>query len=317
MRPTFAKQHTPNMDKVDAYAFARDKLCEDPTFEIDVLGELGKGANNVVLHVRMKDDRELAFRVPRTKSDTQQRGSAKWEAIFSILASQMGVAPKLHSVWFKRHRERKWKSGLYMLSDLYPYEMEYMMTSQRWRDAWLANKDDVGKQLLAHLKTLSDKHILAYDVKPSNVVLKENGSGGFDARIIDFGTDFVERRNGSDELDRSSPVVDFVARLAGEDDALVSHLLFATMLLILSATITVRLRSERYRQNLSLDTRKQLHPLAETTADFLASMQGKHRKMLREVLRHDEIRGVLRHYHSRRNAGTERTFKYAKGQELP
>ena len=33
-------------------------------------------------------------------------------------------------------------------------------------------------------------------------------------------------------------------------------------------------------------------------------------------VRHDDVRGVLRHYHSRRSSGTRRTLRYARGEEF-
>ena len=38
-------------------------------------------------------------------------------------------------------------------------------------------------------------------------------------------------------------------------------------------------------------------------------------EVVREVLRVDEVRGVLHHYHGRRYAGTRRTLRLARGVE--
>eukprot|EP00966_Prymnesium_polylepis_P039862 925421-Prymnesium_polylepis.1 len=79
--------------------------------------ELGKGSNNKVFRVTWNGD-EVILRTPRRRSDTQQRGSAKWEYLHTLCASNIGVAPKLRKAWFSRHTEQhdevNWPSGLYM-----------------------------------------------------------------------------------------------------------------------------------------------------------------------------------------------------------
>ena len=54
---------------------------------------------------------------------------------------------------------------------------------------------------------------------------------------------------------------------------------------------------------------------APVAGDLIRSMQGRNVALLREVLRTDEVRGVLRHYHGRRDAGTKRTLRFAEGVE--
>ena len=63
------------------------------------------------------------------------------------------------------------------------------------------------------------------------------------------------------------------------------------------------------------EQRAGINPLASRAAALLAGMQECNIALVRDVLRADEVKGVLRHYHSRRNAGTKRTLRLARGAE--
>jgi hypothetical protein len=68
-----------------------------------VLGdELGRGANNRVFRAEYQG-RDCVLRVPRRRSETQQRGSALWELRHTLCASRLGVGPKVFATWCARH----------------------------------------------------------------------------------------------------------------------------------------------------------------------------------------------------------------------
>ena len=62
---------------------------------------------------------------------------------------------------------------------------------------------------------------------------------------------------------------------------------------------------------------QKLAPGARLGEQQLAMLFDCSRTIVREVLRTDEVRGVLRHYHGRRDSGTRRTLGWARGVEHP
>ena len=98
-------------------------------------------------------------------------------------------------------------------------------------------------------------------------------------------------------------------------DAVVSHVLFAAMLVQLAATTTHRIYRDRHNHRMGAEERAAANPVAPLATQLLDGMQARNVALVREVLRVDDVRGVLRHYHGRRNAGTHRTLAFARGAE--
>jgi len=143
---------------------------------------------------------------------------------------------------------------------------------------------------------------------------------GVDVRVIDFGRDFCECNVAHPT--QSSPNIDMLRRrIAAEGgtdthvDERISHILFTVMMIIFSATTTRCLYEDRGHHRLSESERADAHPLCKTVNSWLQSMRGRDIMLVRELLRMDEVRGVLRHYHGRRNSGTGRTMRFASGIE--
>ena len=93
---------------------------------LELKEELGKGSNNKVFRSTLNGT-DYAFRVPRRKSDTQQRGSAVWEFRHTLKASQLGVGPLVYDWRAARGTRRRSSlrtracacaSGLYVLTEL-------------------------------------------------------------------------------------------------------------------------------------------------------------------------------------------------------
>lgn len=298
---------------------ARTKLPEGLVVE----KEIGKGSNNKVFACTTADGTECVLRAPRRRSDTQQRGSAVWEFRHTLKASQLGVGPTVYHAWCARHATGRWPSGLYVVTERFSHDLDdVLLVRDEMRDDYLARCDEVGDALVECLKTLSDALIFVYDLKPSNVVVDLDGDSAR-TKIIDFGRDFCEWAGCEQDPESRTPIVDMLRkRVRARDgegrtvDAVVSHVLFAAMLVVLSATTTYRLHDERTEHRMGAAERQKVHPVAARTRDLLDSMQGQNLALLREVLRSDDVRGVLRHYHGRRNAGTRRTLRLARGVEL-
>jgi serine/threonine protein kinase len=276
--------------------------------------ELGKGSNNKVFRVTWNGD-EVILRTPRRRSDTQQRGSAKWEYLHTLCASNIGVAPKLRKAWFSRHAEQheevNWPSGLYMVMDYYAYDLEKFIMSKKSRNQALEKSSDIGAQILLKLECLTKNDMFVYDLKPSNIVL--NVEGGLDVRIIDYGRDFCELNSPKckAEVDINTPVLNIVNKLTNGDSELMKHIIFAVMLIQLSSTTTRHIYEDRGEHRMSREERREINPIVAPASNLIESMQGKNIKVLRDILRCDEVRSVLKHYHGRRNGGTKRTLQFA------
>ena len=283
---------------------------------IEVFEELGRGSNNRVFRATC-DGKDCVLRVPRRRSDTQQRGSATWELRHSLRASQLGVGPTIYRAWSARHASKRWPSGLYLVEERFSHDLETVLTDRTLRDP--ARTEALGRGIVACIKKLAEDRLFVYDLKPSNLVVNLEDAT---VKVIDFGHDFCEWPKGEGA---NAPHVDLVTRRAAESaatsgggtsDELVTHVLFTAMLVVLAATTTRRMHDDRSEHRMPRDERERLNPVAPLAKALMDGMQGRNLALVREVLRADEVRGVLQHYHGRRYAGTKRTLGLALGVEV-
>ena len=305
------------VETLEDITVARTRLPDD----LELFEELGKGSNNRVLRARYKGE-DCAFRAPRRRSDTQQRGSALWEYKHLQLASDLKVGPRVLTAWFARHATREWPSGLYVVMERFEYDLETALCGDRdVIPRALARRNAVENDLVRCLARLADAHLFVYDLKPSNVVVQLGDADEVRVRVIDFGRDFCEWSSASEaDPTRSSPNIDMLRRrMCGDPDHDVDkriyHVLFATMMIVLSATTTRCLYEDRGHHRLCAEERTEAHPLRASVNALLDSMRDRDLQLVRYLLRTDDVRGVLRHYHGRRNSGTGRSFAYARGHE--
>lgn len=294
----------------------RTKIPEN----LEIYEELGKGSNNTVFAASYNGN-NVVFRAPRRRSDTQQHGSAHWEYQHMSMASEWNVGPKIYKVWYARHATREWASGLYVIMERLDYDMETALCEDRdVIPKMLQCKDAVGSEVVRCLETLAKKHLFVYDLKPSNMVVRFHEGDGADVRVIDFGRDFCECNVAHPT--QSSPNIDMLRRrIAAEGgnethvDERISHILFSVMMIIFSATTTRCLYEDRAHHRLPEPERADAHPVRAKVHSLLQSLRDRDMMLVRELLRMDEVRGVLRHYHGRRNSGTGRTMRFASGVE--
>ena len=286
--------------------------------------ELGKGSNNKVCVLSLDDDphNDFVIRMPRRKSDTQQTGNSLWECRHTIRAVELGVAPEVKTVWIARHSKHGFASGLYMIMSRFQYDLDDVMIDKpELRSTFLKYKETIVSQVIHCLKKLADDHMFVYDLKPSNVVITMEDDTPV-VKIIDFGRDFCEW-GGLDVPDANTPVISMLKKRIACDRSLepqevhelVSHLLFAAMMVGMSSTTTYRLYNERRDHRMSSKERREVNIFAPYVKQLLESMQGRNKDLLREMLRLDDVKNVFRHYHGRRNAGTRRTLLFAEGYE--
>ena len=296
---------------------SRTTLPED----LEVHEELGKGSNNRVFAATYRGE-DVVFRAPRRRSDTQQNGSAHWEYQHMMLASECDVGPRIHVAWYARHATREWPSGLYVIMERFEHDMETALCEDREViPRMIARRGAVETEVLRCLEVLARRHLFVFDLKPSNMVVRFHEKGeGVDVRVIDFGRDFSECT--IPHPTQASPNIDMLRRriaaetVKDEDvDERISHILFCVMAIVLSATTTRCLYEDRGHHRLSESERADAHPLAAKVRTLLESLRTRDLALVRDLLRMDEVRGVLRHYHGRRNSGTGRTIRLATGVE--
>lgn len=321
--------------------FAKNRLIVPrPKFPkaLKIGEELGKGSNNRVFLAKMGEE-DCVLRAPRRRSDTQQRGSAVWEFRHTLKASHLGVGPVVYDAWCARHAHDGWSSGLYMITESLPYDLDRVLTRKPdLRKRAVHHREAIGKAVVKCLTSLAENLIFVYDLKPNNLMVRfpeedeenpqdnqDNQDNQVDVRVIDFGRDFCEWAGCEQDPDSRTPIIDMLRkRIRASDkdlapkqvDAIVSHVLFATMLVQVAATTTQALYDDRRDHKMTKTERRDANPMVSLAIKLLKSMQGRNIALVREVLRTDDVRGVMAHYHSRRNSGTRRTFRYSRGEEV-
>lgn len=289
--------------------------------DVEVGDEIGKGTNNRVCKCTWKGKR-CVLRVPRRKSDTQQRGSAIWEFRHALRASQLKVGPTVYHAWYARHATSEWPSGLYVVMERFDHDLETILCEdEECMEGAIQKRDVIQTAICKCIESLAKERIFVFDLKPSNLVMRvDEASKEVEVRVIDFGRDFCEWTGCMTDPSRNTPHVDMLRRKLGESvdvEERITHIIFACMMVILSSTTTRTLYETREHHRMDATTRSKINPIATATNLLLESMQGRNVAVLRELLRMDEVRGVLRHYHGRRNSGTHRTLLFARGCETP
>lgn len=288
--------------------------------ELTVGRVLGKGANNNVMKATWKGE-PCVLRVPRRGCDTQQRGNSKWEYYHTAMAAELHSAPRMLAAWHVRHaKDRNWPSGLYMLQERYDDDLDSVLNDSVKRERYAG----VGERITECLSSLARAGMFVYDFKPSNVVVRQvDDDGRVEARVIDYGRDFCEWDGRGDEVDHHTPHIVMADRMLARmhpDPEERRHaralVLFAVMLIQLSAVTTRQLHSDRYKHRMDASARHDAHPMCAHVTALLGGMQGRHKRVVRVLLRADNVRSVLRHYNGRRRAGTGRTLRLAQGIEV-
>ena len=301
-------------DYVDLHAECKN--TEIPS-ELVITNELGRGSNNRVYEAEW-DGVQVCVRVPRRGSDTQSFGSAKWECAQTIKAGQIGIGPSVYSAWIAKHKINRYPAGLYMVTDIYDCNLEEFMTSRGKHVYVIKSTDQIAKSISKCLEKASKERMFLYDLKPSNVMVSVHDEPP-QAKLIDFGQDFCEWAETGRQDDRNI-VLRYLDSLVNNVDvrdktALRDHVVFATMMVLLSATTTSFLYHDRRKHELTKVEREKVNGIARLTNQLLDSMQSRSVSLVRKLLRHDEVRGVLKHYHGRKNSGTGNILKLARGIE--
>ena len=288
-----------------------------PSISID--DEIGRGSNNRVYRGIHNDATPVVIRIPRRKSDTERAGYATWEFRHTLLASNLGVAPVLYDSWYVRHAKSNQRAGLHMIQEYFPYDL--MNAFDEYQNEVIENCDQITNIIDSHIMKLANAEMLCYDLKPSNIVIRFEDD--IDVRFIDFGREFCEHNIGKDETQQRTPVTNMARQIAKKyagkhkysDFEVYRHLLYAVMVIILSAVTTHTIHEHRAVLRANADVRGQLNCVKPLATKLMDSTRGDFIRLVRDMLRQEDIKSLLRHYVGRRNSGTRRIFKLARGDD--
>ena len=278
---------------------------------------IGKGSNNSVFLAKTKDNQEIIVRFPRTNSDTQRIGNATWEFRNSLIAANAGAAPLIYDAWYTRHMTQQQKSGLHMITDYYPIDVhEFIMENH---DALFQNWNELRRQCVSNLRNMAKAGLFCYDLKPSNMVARISP---FTIKFIDFGRDFAEWRQYSakNEHIERAPVLSYIQKIVEASNLEVDNmtnediyyeLIFVTMLILLSSNIDYTIQQSTTAIRKSFASKHFPNFLFEDCAETRKCIHPSLIPLVKEILRHRDVKDTIRHYTGRRNCGTKRTFAYS------
>lgn len=284
--------------------------------------EIGRGSNNRVYRGLYDETTPIVVRIPRRKSDTEKAGFAMWEFKHTLVASRLGVAPILYDSWYNRHGKQKQKAGLYMIQEYFPSDL--MNALDEYQDEVIERRNEIGTMIKGHIDKLAKADMLCYDLKPGNIVVRfEDGS--MDLKFIDFGREFCEHAPtmSKEENQHRTPVTNIARTIAKKyagkhklrETDVYQHLLYCVMTVVLSAITTYTIHSQRESLKANYSLRKELNFTMDVANELLDTTRGDFIKLVKEMLRQEDIKDLLRHYLGRRNSGTKRVMRFARGIE--
>jgi hypothetical protein len=308
------------LDLEDASKYQRTTLIQSRPgtglkYGIKLIKLLGKGSNNAVYLAQTKEGTKVVVRQPRRNSDTQRIGNASWEFRNTAIAAQLETCPSLFDAWYVRHATKLQRGGLHFVCEYYPKDVHSLLCDNPKDVIKIAKELRI--QVLRHLRKMADNNLFCYDLKPSNMVFKDEP---VDVRFIDFGRDFCEWRpySSKNEFLERAPVLSFIQTLADEhaDERMTPQMLYtdlsyAVMVIMLSANIAYTLDQSRSAIRVCFAERSILNFMAAAAAELRTCTRGAHVKLIKEILRNRDIKDTIRHYMGRRNCGTKRAFYYA------
>ena len=280
--------------------------------------ELGRGSNNRAYRA-LWNGTECVLRVPRRRSDTQQRESALWEFKQTQRAGELEAGPRVLAGWYARHASDEWTSGLYMITECFDSDLESLLCHATDHQSVPPERRQEAEEAIADcVRRLAADGLFVFDLKPSNVVINSlEGEGPVKARIIDYGRDFCEWTGCPEDPTAKTTVLTMLDKRTHGDEKRVCTVIYCAMLALLSSMTTQVLYEERAQHRMDERMRYAVHPVRRSFQKIWDEIRDADRALVRHVLRCDDVRGVLRHYHGRRNSGTEYAIQTALGVERP
>ena len=270
---------------------------------ITIADEIGRGSNNRVYRGLYDESIPIVVRIPRRKSDTEKAGYAMWEFKHTLVASRLGVAPVLYDSWYNRHGKQKQKAGLYMIQEYFPSDL--MNALDEYQEEVIERKEDISNIIKSHIYKLAKSDMLCYDLKPGNIVVRFDDDS-VDLKFIDFGREFCEHAAtmSKEENQHRTPVTNiartiskkYAGRHKLKESDVYQHLLYCVMIIVLSAITTYTVHSQRESLKANRALRMELNFTMNIANDLLDTTRGDFIKLIKEMIRQEDIKDLLRHY---------------------
>jgi hypothetical protein len=289
--------------------------------KVELQDEIGRGSNNRVFRAVFDNEHPITVRRPRRKSDTERPVYATCEFHNTLMASRLGVAPTLYDAWYVRHVKTEQRAGLHMVQQYFSYDL--MDAFQQMPDEICEHRDRIGAAIDENIKLLANAGMLCYDLKPGNIVLSFDDD--VEVKFIDFGREFCELQSGKLNGEKyPTPILDAIRVAARayakknemETADILRYLLYSTMTIILAAIITDTLYKNRAVLQADQVSRLALHCTRKYAEAVLDDTRGDLIKLVKTILRQEDIRDLLKHYVGKRNSGTKRIFRLARGEQV-
>lgn len=268
---------------------------------------LNKGSNSAVYAAKTPSgDDDVVVRKPMHDSDTRKKSAALAEAAYTLIAANAGVTPHIHDMWYCASGTDKQRRGLHVVMQRYPMDLHDVIAHHG--DWVVENRDAIAKALDKCAVELSRCGLLTFDIKSGNVVLRKSP---LSIKFIDFSDDYCERceysKATSSESREITPTLAHVASRAGSHKAYES-VIRLSILILLSASLTTELHQRRRSDNINASRRHLLNPLTTHLQRLRKETPAHIVRLIKYVLRSEDVRQCAEHYNGNRNACVRRMF---------
>jgi hypothetical protein len=266
----------------------------------ECLGDrIGKGANNAVYKIKDTSNGaervERVLRRPLKRSDTRNKGSAKREAMYTVLASERNISPIVFDSWYEKESTDTKRKGLYMISEKFDFDIEHLIDKDL--PYFMTKIPDMREQLRIHLESIVNLGLFNYDIKPLNIVCKIEPQFRFS--FIDFGVDYCERLEDAES--ESLPLKDSNHRFLRElitfckkED--MYHRIRWVMMVVMCIIFSMHMHELMLEKKVHRTTAWRCNFAGSLCSDMRRASNEKEMKLITWCLENKILRKVLTHY---------------------
>lgn len=276
------------------------------------------GSNNAFCraHSSKHLGHDIGVRRPLKKSDTRKMSSASEEAKLTLIAAYVNASPKVFDIWYCARGTREQNKGLHVVMERFPNDMHDII----FRDLEFLerHRGDIARELDKCAIALSKVGMITYDIKSSNIVVRKDP---LDVKFIDYGNDYCEMYDmsaidlqGKRAHGGENPVLsELVAqcRRFKNSKKIFESVVRISILVCLSANISNEIHKRRREYNLGQDLRRRMNPLHDYMKHLRQGTPAAIVRLVKVVLRSDNVRECNEHYNGNRNSCVKRMFRHA------
>lgn len=265
---------------------------------------IGKGSNSAVYAATCKSGTDIVIRRPLHDSDTRKRSNAVVEAANTLIAANAGVSPAVYDIWYCTSGTRQQRRGLHVVMKRMEVDLhDVIFKDQEWT---VQHRDTLARGIDKCAVELARAGLLTFDIKAGNVMLNKSP---FVVRFVDFSNEYCERLEYGrfTTTDTAAPTLAHVASKVGSAKGYESVLRLTTLIL-LSASIATEIHNRRREHNLGASMRCLLNPLHSHMRKLRMETPAQVVRMVKYVLRSENVRECAEHYNNNRNACVRRLF---------